>query len=462
MINFTHFFVPYIQFLRGAAYNIAQIIEGLSPTTLTFVIGGADSRLELGYAVPIAFIAGMLLLYSFLLVGLIVVAAYVLGRWRGAFVALLLLILPGVASVFSFWPNINYSPETIVLGGHGTLGNPLGMFPLVLMGLLTGWSLVVILSDLIGLKDKFRHYYDHVWYALAILTGIFFVMDSNIADVVRELQETHQESRQASAYLLQQVRTYDLQCQQTRRGRRRSGPQPLPSKGTVSCAWASEVQELLINYTTSHIRLFQTFGPKSGSDVYSPPTRIGRELSPEQILTLRREIQAYNNSQCPIEARGEGWIKYAQPLGTCQRPPSPFCTAFPEPLDGHVDHSVTSRTVAIASECIIPSLIASRARQEKLQAVVEDKTRTKYIRWLVFILLSLVVGGKVANATSRVIELDKRPEQEKRRVLKLLRPVWLGPKNVAGLAIKVCRAGLGYAFIGLYRIVRAILPGWSG
>jgi hypothetical protein len=100
MINFGQFFVPYIQFLRGAAYNIAQIIEGLSPTTLTFVIGGADSRMELGYSVPIEFIAGMLLLYSFLLVGLIVVAAYILGRWRGAFVALLLLILPGVASIF--------------------------------------------------------------------------------------------------------------------------------------------------------------------------------------------------------------------------------------------------------------------------------------------------------------------------------------------------------------------------
>ena len=458
MINFAQFFVPYIQFLLGAAYNIAQIIEGLSPTTSTFVIGGTDSRIELGYAVPIEFIGSMLLLYSFLLVGLIVVAAYILGRWRGAFVGLLLLVLPGVTSIFGFWPDINYSPETIVLGGHGTLGNPLGMFPLVLMGLLTGWSLVIILSDLLGLKDNFRHYYDHVWYALAILTSIFFVMDSNIADVVRELQETHQQSRQASAYLLQQVRTYDLQCQQSRRGRRRSGPGQLPSMGTVSCAWASEVQQLLSDYTASHTRLFQTFGPKSSSDIYSPPVRIGRELSPQQILALRRELQAYNNSQCPIEVIGEGWGRYSRPSGTCQSPPSPFCTAFPEPLDGHVDEHIT-RTVAIASECIIPSLMASRARQEKLQAVVEDKTRTKYIRWLFFILLSLVVGGKVANATSRAVELDKRPEQEKRRILKLLRPVWLGPKNVMGLAIKVCRAGLGYAWIGLYRIARAILPG---
>jgi hypothetical protein len=69
-----------------------------------------------------------------------------------------------------------------------------------------------------------------------------------------------------------------------------------------------------------------------------------------------------------------------------------------------------SRTVAIASECIIPLLVASRARQEKLKAVVADKARTKHFRWLFFILFSLVAGGKVTNATSRAMELDKRPE----------------------------------------------------
>ena len=47
MINFTHFFVPYIQFLLGAAYNIAQTLEGLKPTSLTFIVGGADPRMEL-------------------------------------------------------------------------------------------------------------------------------------------------------------------------------------------------------------------------------------------------------------------------------------------------------------------------------------------------------------------------------------------------------------------------------
>ena len=108
MINFADFFVPYIQFLLGAAYNIAQTIEGLKPTSLTFVVGGADSRLELGYFAPFEVIAGILLLYSFLLVGLIVVAAYIWGRWRGAFTALFLLALPGVAAMVDLWPSIHF------------------------------------------------------------------------------------------------------------------------------------------------------------------------------------------------------------------------------------------------------------------------------------------------------------------------------------------------------------------
>ncbi len=174
------------------------------------------------------------------------------------------------------------------------------------------------------------------------------------------------------------------------------------------------------------------------------------------------------------------WGKMAGPSGTCQSPPGIFCTSFPDPLDGRIDDKVPIRTVAIASECIVPSLVASQARQEKLGAFVAEKARTKHFRWLFFILFSLIVGGKIANATSRAIELDKRPEQEKQRSLKLLRSICLGAKNGVGLAlkvcraglgyafngaelaIKVCRAGLGYAFIGLYRVARAILPGRSG
>jgi hypothetical protein len=398
--------------------------------------------MELSYFAPFEVIFGILLLYSFLLVGLIVVAAYILGRRIGAFTTLLLLALLGVAAIFGLWPSINYSPKTIVIGGTGTLGSPWGMFPLVLMGLLTGWSVVLILSDLLDFKDKFRHYYDHFWYSMAVLTGVFFVADSNTSVAVRELQQVNQSARQASAYLLQQVRAYDLQCQQD------------PSMGTASCAWASDVQQKLSDYATEDERGFPSFGPKSSADIYSP---LGSELPPHQILAIRSELKAYDDLRCPVKELGEGWRQTSRPSAICQRPPASFSTSFPDPFDGYVDNDTKyPRTVAIASEWIIPSLVASRARQEKLGAVVADNARTKHFRWLFFVLFSLVVGGKVANATSRAIELDKRPEQEKRRLVGLIRSVRLGTKNGVGLAINVCRVVLGYAFSGLHRGACAI------
>jgi hypothetical protein len=146
MISFlVRFFEPYLQFLAGAAYNIEQTREGLNPDPIMMVANVAGSNIEQGPPSPFEGILlpfGILLLYSILLGGLIVIAAYILGRRRGSLIALLLLALPGVLSTFGFWPYINYLPASLALRGRGILGSPWGMFTLVFMGLLTGWALV--------------------------------------------------------------------------------------------------------------------------------------------------------------------------------------------------------------------------------------------------------------------------------------------------------------------------------
>jgi hypothetical protein len=426
------FFQPYTSFLLGAAFSIQQTREGLHSTPPVFLFSGQDQSSL--YAEMLWPLFGALLLYSLLLDGLIVIAAYILGRRRGSLIALFLLALPGIASTFGLWPPINYYPDTFFLRGTGMLGSVWGMFPLVSMGLLTGWSVVVILSDWLDFKDKFRHYYDHLWYSTAILTCLFFVADSNRSQLAQEFQRTDQVVRQASAYLLQQVRDYDLQCQED------------PSIGTASCAWAVDVQRKLTDYAMEYERDldFSWWGPKSSAEIYNP-FPFERKLSPEQILAIRREIKAYNDSRCPVE-RGKGpldngtwlgaraieWSRQSRPSAPCRHLPKSFCASRRDPLDEHGEEDRLSgmfQTVAIASECIIPSLVVWRKQQEKLKAVVTDHDRAKHSRWLFFVLFSLVIGGKIANATSRAMELDKRPEQERRRLVGLLRPVWLGAKN---------------------------------
>ena len=172
MINFLvsffklSFFEPYMFFLLGAAFNIQQTREGLNPNPLIFYVNAAGSNIgqdkSSPYAGMLSPLFGALLLYSLLLGGLIVIAAYILGRRRGSIIAFLLLALPGIASALGLWPRINYFPDTFVLRGTGMLGSVWGMFPLIFMGLLTGWSVIVILSDWLDFKDKFRHYYDPI------------------------------------------------------------------------------------------------------------------------------------------------------------------------------------------------------------------------------------------------------------------------------------------------------------
>ena len=324
MISFlVRFFEPYLRFLAGAAYNIQQTREGLSQDPVIFNayatgsnIGQGQSSLFEGVFLPFS----ALLLYALLLGGLIVIAAYILGRRRGSFSALLLLALPGVASTFGLWPHINYLPDRLVLPGTGTLGSAWGMFSLVFMGLLTGWSVVVILSDLLDFKDKFRHYYDHLWYSMAILTCLFFVADSNTSQVAQEFQQGNQLARQASAYLLQQIRDYDLQCQKD------------PSIGTASCAWAADVQRKLSDYAMEDERYFLWRGPKSSVEIYDP---FGQKLSPEQMLAIRREIKAYNDLRCPVEVLDKGWFRPSRPSATCQRPPGIVCISPRDPFDEH-------------------------------------------------------------------------------------------------------------------------------
>jgi len=84
MISFlVRFFEPYLRFLAGAAYNIQQTREGLNPDPIIFDayvtdsnIGQSQSSLCEGILLPF----GALLLYSLLLGGLIVIAAYILDR----------------------------------------------------------------------------------------------------------------------------------------------------------------------------------------------------------------------------------------------------------------------------------------------------------------------------------------------------------------------------------------------
>lgn len=422
------FLSPYIAFLYGAAYSVQQILEGIGLASSNFLERNDDGIIAGSYwsateaATPVL---GLLLFYSIILIFTLICAGFVIGRWRGVAIFFAALVLPGFLNVAGLWPQINYLPDSYYIGGGGALGSPLGLAALLIICLLTGWCITVIIYDTLNLNDKFRGYYDHFWYATALLAGIFFVTDSVGNRHVTNLAEKNRVSREASMYLLNQVRSYDHFC----------STEGLTEK--PSCVWASDVQQTLNEYAANGSDTYHLFGPTDSAEIYAG---IRRSISAKEIVEIREEIERYNLTVCPVEELGKGIRRHAKPSGTCQQVPSTFCTSFPDPPEGLVDKYIISRSVALASECIIPTLVASKARQEDLSAAIASNQKDRYQRWWLFVALAAVAGGKIANSTTKIANLDQRNAHDRRRLVRpTLRILSCGTKRIAGIFVAVDR-----------------------
>lgn len=420
----SSFFFPYIAFLYGAAYSIQQILEGIGLASSNFLERNEKGIIVGSYWSPaeaVTPILGFLLLYSIVLFCALLAAGFVIARWRGVIVAFAALTVPGFLNAAGLWPQINYLPDSFYIGG-GSLGSPLGMVPLLIFSLLTGWCITIIFYDTLNLTDKFRGYYDHLWYATALLAGVFFVADSVGSRDVSKLAEENRISRAASLYLLNQARSYDQFCK----------TQGLAE--TPSCIWASDVQQTLNEYAAYGEGIFHQLGPAESAEIYAG---IRRSVPEKEIIQIRNEIERYNRTVCPVEELVNGIRQHARPSGVCQRTPSAFCRAFPDGPEGLVDKYMITRSVALASECIIPTLVASKAKQEDLTVAIESKQKELYQRWWLFIALAAIVGGKVANSTTKVANLDKRDSPDRRR---LIRPPLRGLSRVIKRTVGIGKA----------------------
>jgi|GEM_PF-670217 len=407
-MSFHTFLVPYIEPLLGAAYNIQQAAEGYGVPSLNgFEADPAGPAMVSGLSprIPLPILLGALMVYAAFLFVLILIANYVLGRKTGLGAALVVLLLPGTLSCFQLWPNIRYVPTKFELYGTGNTGELLGFLPLLGLGVLTGWALVIISYDIFRLSDRFRHTYDHFWYCCAILAGVFFVMDHESNKHKSELLEENLSSRTASAYLLRQVEQYANHCTQDH------------LEQQASCQWASRIQQTLNDYATQYEGLYYKVGPETVADLYTPFTR---EDTSNLIVQIRTEIRDYNAKICPVKQIDENTHQLARASTTCQHVPAQFCRWYPDPLNGVIDKDLLTRTVALGSECIVKMLVASREQQKKLSIPVDADQKRQHLRWLFFIAFSLFAGGKVANATAKLCNLDGREPTQQRRLWRLV------------------------------------------
>lgn len=401
------FVKPYVQMFLGAGYNIQQSLEGYGLSSSNFIEVDSAGQIIGSYWSPASasVIPAVLLsvYFVFVLLPLAISAGYVLNRLKGAVLALFFLLLPGFLNVVGWWPDINFTPEKFSIDGTGVMGEVVGYLPLLIIGLISGWCITVVIYDSLKLTDKFRNVYDHLWYCSAIAAAVFFIADSGRNLYSRELAEESKISSQASSYLAKQLKDYYRFCVNESK------------TSSASCIWASDVQQTLADYSYYDTGLYIKIGPQSTLDLYFPFTR---KTSSEDALAIREEIRDYNDLRCPVRDLGNSSSIHSKPSVTCERVPANFCRAFPEPPKGFVDQSIIVRPVAVASECIVPTLVRSREMQEELANKVNNGARNQHLKWMYFLIFSLIAGGKIANASTKLASMDGRPTQERRRLIR--------------------------------------------
>lgn len=395
------FFSVYILFLYSAAYNIQQSLEGLDLSSSNFLVYNQDGIIIGSYLSPsesVIPIFVILIIYFIFLTILLLFSGYILGRKKGVFFVLMIMIIPGILGWMDLAKYISWLPYKYIISGTGFLGNGVGLFAIVIIGMLTGWAIITTIYTLFLFGERFRQGYDILWYLSALLAGVFFVSDSSKNMYLQESNETLVELRATNQYFLEQVKKYESYCISNN----------ILEK--ESCQWASDIQQLFHEYITYNQKLYISLGPSSINDIYSP---LWHKRTSEQIFTIRSELKDYNDQLCPSHAINKIAVQPAPISSTCQSIPSNFCDVASEEDNEMFPLNILGNH-AIANECLTKKLVRLKVQFEKLEKIGNQNAKEKHFRWFYYIIFSFIIGGKIANTTTKLFGLDGQSLYERR------------------------------------------------
>ena len=394
------FFYPYIMLCYSAGYALLQTLDGMGVISTNFVETNAQGALLSSYWSPniVAVVLGGGFLELFiLLLPFVFLSSWILARKKGLIISFVLLITPGLLSLFHLLPAIQWLPLTYAIGGTGVTGNAAGLASLSFIGLLCGWILAIIISDVFATGEKFRQWTDIFLILTAVGNGIFWVSDREVAVGKTAYEKTITDINDAAKYLLVQVKDYSRMCDN-------SGLSEMSS-----CQWASYIQETLENIASTKSSVIEYVMPENLDTFYRIPEYYGNQVSPDKI---RQEFQNYNKKLCPNKALSKAITQLPPPSRWCQTPPPAYCNAIQE---GKFKTGMSDR-FAVANECVITSLLMYRQVLSKEQARLSLSKNAPHYRWMWFIAMSFFIGGKIANVMTKIGSLENRGITEKHRV----------------------------------------------
>lgn len=394
------FFYPYIMICYSAGYALLQTLDGMGVISTNFVETNAQGILLSSYWSPskvAVALGGYFLELFILLLPFVFLSSWILARKKGLIICFVLLIAPGLLSLCHLFPSIQWLPLTYEIGGTGATGNAAGLGSLSFIGLLSGWILAVIISDIFATGEKFRQWTDIFLILTAVGNGIFWVSDREVAVGKTAYEKTITDINDAAKYLLFQVKDYSRMCDN-------NGLTEMSS-----CQWASYIQETLENIASTKSSVIEYVIPENLDTFYRIPEYYSNQVSPDKI---RQEFQDFNKKLCPNKSLSKTITQLPSPSRWCQTPPPAYCNAIQE---GKYKTGMSDR-FAVANECVTTSLLRYRQVLLKEQARLSLSKNTPHYRWMWFIAMSFFIGGKIANVMTKIGNVENRLITEKYRV----------------------------------------------
>ncbi|UOY66837.1 MULTISPECIES: hypothetical protein [Enterobacter] len=377
-----------------------QTLDGMRVISTNFVETNAQGILLSSYWSPnkvAVALGGCFLELFILLLPFVFLSSWILARKKGLIICFVLLIAPGLLSLCHLFPAIQWLPLTYEIGGTGATGNAAGLASLSFIGLLCGWILAIIISDVFATGEKLRQWTDIFLILTAVGNGIFWVSDREVAVGKTAYEEIITDINDAAKYLLVQVKDYSRMCDN-------SGLSEMSS-----CQWASYIQETLENIASTKSSVIEYVIPENIDTFYKIPEYYNNQVSQDKI---RQEFQDYNKKLCPNKALSKTITRLPPPSRWCQTPPPAYCNAIQE---GKFKTGMSDR-FAVANECVITSLLIYRQVLLKKQARLSLSKNAPHYRWMWFIAMSVFIGGKIANVMTKIGNLENRSITEKHRV----------------------------------------------
>lgn len=364
---FLQFFLPYLTLCHLASWGLAQNLEGLGLfkylNTPPMQVGDAifypmNLNPTMGVANLAVVLTGVLTIVFLLNIR----ACFYLNKWFGC-TGFILWLLPGLLSMLGYVPDIRGMGPDVFRFNEGFPGSMESAAANLLICLVGGWSLILLLSSL-WKKNTFKNAYDHIWYTLGLIAALYFVVDAGLSSYKEDLADADDRMVRTLQLFHTAEKRLEVLC-------------TLPETARLSpalCALAPELKWGVLSYLDI----------KGNLRAKVEPPGWATTLASDPMLA--RQIGALNNWAC---AQGQ------QPA-QCQK----------VPIDTALSIQDVDAPLAFPPPNYAKAIQQFHASMEKSDRRIHDIERGHNLRYFGFLIVAILAGGKLANASRAMVKDD--------------------------------------------------------